>query len=356
MSTINYQMPRVNSSYSPNFDPDQTQRRPPGEAGMRTEVHQGQQTPPPAAPQRRKKPGCLTRIRRGLGCLAQIAFAGVLFALLFSLLMAVLYRLAPPPRTNILVLGLDARPGEGMVTRSDTLILATVDPEQLYAGMLSIPRDLYIDIPGYAPDRINAAHVLGESVQRGGGPRLAAETIEQNFQVRVHRTLRMDFRGFVAIIDAAGGVTVDVENAIIDYEYPTENYGTMVVEFKSGPQHMSGERALQYARIRHGSSDFLRAERQQRVIVALARQLSWPGNWWRLPNVYLVLAQYVDTDLNIVDIAMMAPTLLWVGPNGIDHQVLDTGYVYGSSTEGGASIQRPDWNQIHPLLDEMFRK
>lgn len=325
---------------------------------MQTEIRPAQQTapPPPPAPRRRKKPGCLFRLRMLVGCLGQIGLAGFLFTLLFSLLMIVLYRLAPPPRTNILVLGLDARPEEGMVTRSDTLILTTVDPAQLYAGMLSIPRDLYVQIPGYSPERINAAHVLGENAQRGGGSELAAETVEQNFQVRVHRTLRMNFRGFVAIVDAAGGVTIDVENYLVDYEYPTDNYGTMVVEFQPGKQRMSGEQALQYARIRHGSSDFQRAERQQQVIVALAHQLSWPGNWWRLPDVYLALTQYVDTDLTILDIAMLAPTLLWVGPDGIDHRVLDTNYVSGATTEAGGSVLQPQWDQIDPLLDEMFRK
>lgn len=342
--------------YSPTFDPNWTQRHQTDEAGMQTEVRQAQPSMPPPTPPRRRKPGCLFRLRMFLGCLGQLALAGILFTLLFSMLMAVLYRLAPPPRTNILILGLDARPEEGMVTRSDTIILATVDPARLYAGMLSIPRDLYVEIPGYGLERINAAHVLGENVRRGGGPELAAETIEQDFQVRVHRTLRVNFRGFVAIVDAAGGITVDVKNHIIDYEYPTEDYGTMVVEFQPGVQHMDGGQALEYARIRHDSSDIFRIERQQQVIAALARQLVWPGNWWRLPDVYLAFVQNVDTNLNILDVAMLAPTLLWVGPDGIDHRVLDNTYVTGTVTETGASVLLPQWDKIQPLLDEMFRQ
>lgn len=269
--------------------------------------------------------------------------------------MIALYIIVPPPRTTVLILGLDARPEEGMVTRSDSLILATVDPAQQYAGMLSIPRDLYVEIPGYGPDRINTAHVLGESRYQGGGPDLADETVERTFGVRVDRTLRLNFRGFIAIVDAAGGVTIDVENAIIDYEYPTENYDTMVVEFQPGTQHMSGERALQYARTRHGSSDLLRAERQQQVIVALARRLANPANWGHLPDVYVAFTQHVDTNLTIIDVVMMLPTLLWVGPNGIDRHVLDSDYVTGATTEAGASVLELRWEVTQQLLDEMFR-
>ncbi|MBN1312461.1 MAG: LCP family protein [Anaerolineae bacterium] len=320
-------------------------------------TRRGQRTtasPPPAMPPRRRRKR-RTRLGIYLGCLIRAALAGVLFTFLFSILMIVLYMIAPPPRTTVLVLGLDARPEEGMVTRSDSIVLATVDPAQPYVGMLSIPRDLYVEIPGYGPDRINAAHVIGEGLYQGGGLVLAAETIEKNFGVHVDRALRLNFRGFIAIVDAAGGVTVDVENALIDYEYPTENYGTMVVEFQPGVQHMSGERALQYARIRHGSSDLLRAKRQQQVIVALAQQLLNPGNWGRLPDVYMAFTRHVDTDLTILDIAVMAPSLLWVGPNNIDSRVLDNDLVTGTTTEAGASVLQPQWGPIQLLLDEMFR-
>jgi len=271
-------------------------------------------------------------------------------------LLAGLYYIAPPPRTTILVLGLDSRPGEGMVTRSDTLILATVDPYHAYVGMLSIPRDLYVNIPGYGPNRINAAHVFGESAYPGGGRDLAVRTVEENFGVDIHRTVRLNFEAFVAIVDAAGGVTIDVPNLLVDDEYPTPDYGTMVVRFDPGVQHMDGQRALQYARIRHGSSDFQRAERQQQVITALARQLLAPVNWWRLPNVYLAFVQNVETDLTIFDLALMAPTLLWVGPDGIDRQVISREMAIGTTLDNGASVLVPQWGLINPLVDQMFRR
>jgi LCP family protein required for cell wall assembly len=308
--------------------------------------------PPEPPPRRRKRP---RRKRRScLGCLAQAGLVGALFAAAFTALLIVLYRVAPPPRTNVLVLGLDSRPGEGNVTRSDTMLLVTVDPADLYVGMLSIPRDLYVEIPGYGEQRINAAHVMGESATPGSGPALAAQTIEHNFGVPVHRTVRLNFEGFLAIIDAAGGVTIDVPEAFVDYEYPTPDYGTMVVSFEAGEQHMDGERALQYARIRHGSSDFERAARQQQVLTALVRQLLWPGNWPRWPGVYRAFRQHVESNLTILDMAAMLPTIIWTGPDGIDRRVIDREMVTGRTTSQGASVLEPDWARIQPVLDEMF--
>lgn len=311
--------------------------------------------PPPPPPRRPPR----LRRRPGLGCLVtlfKIGLAGTLFVLLFTMLFAGLYVIAPPPRTNILILGVDARPGEGMITRTDTIILATVDPDQPYVGMLSIPRDLYVEIPGYGENRINAAHVLGESEQEGYGIDLAAQTVEQNFGVRVHRTLRLNFDGFVAIIDAAGGVTIDVPESFTDYEYPTPDYGTMTVSFDAGVQHMSGERALQYARIRHGSSDFVRAARQQQVIAALVRQLLHPANWWRIPGVYVAFVQNVETDLTLIDAALLAPAVLWVGPDNMDRQVITQDIAPNATLANGAEVQMPDWSEVDALIDRMLRR
>jgi LCP family protein required for cell wall assembly len=342
------------------LDPERTQPHPPTpifpqatRPGQPVQSVPDPPLPPPPAkpPQRRRR---VRRRRSCLGCLAQALLAGTLFVLAFSALLAVLYRIAPPPRTNILVLGLDSRPGEGNITRSDTMLLVTVDPADLYVGILSIPRDLYVVVPGYGEQRINAAHVMGESATPGSGPALAAQTIEHNFGVPVHRTVRLNFEGFLAIVDAAGGVTIDVPEAFTDYEYPTPDYGTMIVSFAAGVQQMDGERALQYARIRHGSSDFERAARQQQVVTALVRQLLWPGNWWRWPGVYRAFRQHVDSNLTILDVAVMLPTVVWAGPDGIDRRVIDRDMVTGRTTSQGASVLEPDWARIQPTLDEMF--
>lgn len=293
---------------------------------------------------------------RFLRVVLQLGLAGAIFGTALTVVLAAIYIIAPPPRTNILILGVDARNGEGMVTRTDSIILATVDPAQPYVGMLSIPRDLYIEIPDYGMQRINAAHVFAESAEEGTGPAKAAETIEYNFGVPVDRTVRLNFEGFTAIVDAAGGVDIDIPAGFTDYDYPTPDYGTTVVQFQEGTEHMDGERALQYARSRHASTDYARSARQQQVISALVKKLANPLNWWRLPGVYFAFERNVDTDLTIVDAVAMAPAVLWVGPDGIDRQVFEQGMMNGRTTDAGASVLDPNWDAIRPVLDEMFRR
>lgn len=288
--------------------------------------------------------------------LLRLALAAVLFVIAATVMVALIYFIAPPPRVNVLVMGIDARPDEGNVTRTDTLILATVDPDQPYVGMLSIPRDLYVDIPGYGPQRINAAHVYAENDAEGTGPAKVMETVSQDFNVEVDRYVRVNFEGFVAVVDALGGVTIDVEQPFTDYSYPTPDYGTMVVEFEAGTQHMDGERALIYARSRHASTDFDRSARQQQVITALARRITSPANWWRLPAAWVALAQHVETDLTWVDAVALSPAVLWVGPSNIDSRVFDQTLAYGRTTSAGASVLEPRWEAIDAVMEEMFRK
>ncbi len=276
-------------------------------------------------------------------------------AALLTLAFAAALLLFPPDRTNILVLGLDRRPDdETFVVRTDTMILVTVYPRARYVGMLSIPRDLYVQLPWDFPGRINTAHFFAEGDEPGSGPATAMETVRSNFGVDVHHYVRLDLHGFVGIVDALGGIDLDVPHALIDYEYPTYDYGTRVVEFEAGPQHMDGEQALAYARIRHGSSDFQRAERQQLVLRAIFRRLLNPAAWVRLPLVATALGAAVDTDLSWLDMARLAPTVLWVGPDKIDARVIQGPMVESYTTEGGGAVQLPVWDAINPVLLEMF--
>lgn len=285
----------------------------------------------------------------------EVTFAVTLFVVMFSGLLTFMYIMAPPPRTNILILGLDTRPGEGTVTRSDTVIIATIDPDQPYMGMLSIPRDLYLEIPGYGEDRINAAHVYGENQVEGGGIALVQATIKQNFGVETHRYIRVNFEAFTSIIDAAGGVDIEVEGRIVDENYPTEDYGVKTVIFEPGLEHMDGERALIYARTRYSSSDFERAARQQQVISALINKLADPTNWYRLPAVYLAFTDNVETNLTLWDALALAPAAIWMGPDDIDRQVLTRDMARGDTVQAtGASVLLPEWSLIDPLIDRMF--
>lgn len=258
------------------------------------------------------------------------------------------------PRTNILLLGLDRRPDEGYVTRSDTMMLMTIYPPGPRVALLSIPRDLYVDVPGYGETRINTAHFWGENETPGGGPALALQTVARNFGVPVGHYVRVDFGGFRAIVDAVGGIDVVVEQPIVDDAYPTDDYGTMRIEIPAGPQHMDGETALRYARSRHGASDFDRAERQQQIVVALARRLLEPAVWPKLPAVYRAVADHVDTDLTVGDALWLAPTLYRVGADGIERRTITREMTEPWTTPSGASVLLPRWEAIRPLIQELF--
>ncbi len=279
----------------------------------------------------------------GAGAIGLCAFLAA-FAILF-----------PMGRTNVLVLGVDRRPQETtFVTRTDTLILTTVDPGSNYAGMLSIPRDLWVTLLNGSTGRINTAHFFAEAENTGSGPEATMNTVRSNFGVDVHRYVRIDLIGFVQVVDAMGGVTVDVPTPLIDYEYPTYDYGTTVVEFQAGQQHMNGEQALAYARIRHGSSDFQRAERQQLVVRALMAQMLSPEAWLRAPLIYAAVIDAVHTDMTLVDAVRMAPTLLLVGPGGLDSRVMQDEMVQPITTDDGAAVLLPVWEATNPVLLEMF--
>jgi LCP family protein required for cell wall assembly len=302
------------------------------------------------------RPARYPRRRNGLGQFMQgsaIGFFGG--ALVVSLLAAALLLFVPPGRTNVLLLGLDRRPDEvtGAV-RSDTMILATINPPARYIGMLSIPRDLYVSQPLGGTDRINTAYFYGELYAAGTGPAMAMQVVSTNFGVTLNHYVRVDLAGFVNVIDAMGGIDLDVPDPLVDDEYPTYDYGTTTVEFAAGPQHMDGERALAYARIRHGSSDLQRAERQQRVIVAALQKLLSPLTWPRLPLVAAAVARSVETNLSLLEIVRLAPTLLWVGPGKIDSRVIEGDMVQPYITGGGADVLLPVWEAINPVLLSMF--
>jgi len=253
------------------------------------------------------------------------------------------------------VLGLDRRAAEKtFVSRTDTMILATVDPSQPYVGMLSIPRDLYIVLPSGQNGRINTAHFFAEAEEPGTGPEAAMQTVRSNFGVTVNRFVRLDFAGFVKIVDAMGGVTIDVPAPVSDNAYPTEDGGTQFISFEAGPQHMDGQRALIYARTRHSSSDFERAKRQQLVIQACFNRLLQPGAWVRLPLILAAVNASVDTNLTPIDILRLAPTLLRVGPAGLDRRVIEGNMVQPNTTPNGGAVQLAVWENINPVLKEMF--
>ena len=166
-------------------------------------------------------------------------------------------------------------------TRTDTMIVATIDPQSKTAGMLGIPRDMYVKIPNedgsYFQERINTALEYGKLYNYPGGAiKLAEDTIELNLGIHIDHYVIIDFSGFKEIIDDLGGIDVDVPEALYDPTYSdTEKLGDYFpLDFSPGLQHMDGRTALGYARSRYNSSDLDRIQRQQRVIFAVMDKMT----------------------------------------------------------------------------------
>lgn len=175
-------------------------------------------------------------------------------------------------RINVLLLGMGGRGHDGPFL-TDSIILASLKPSSGQVALLSIPRDLWINIPEVGYRRINEANAIGEKVEEHGGAKLAQETVSNLLNLDIPYYVRVDFRGFAKAIDDLGGVTMTVEQSFVDDTYPTDDYKTQTIAFEAGTQHFSGDEALKFVRSRHGSngegSDFARSRRQTQLLLAL---------------------------------------------------------------------------------------
>ena len=258
-------------------------------------------------------------------------------------------------RVTILLLGLDQREEDrGIPARSDTMVLLTMDPLNLTAGMLSIPRDLWVPIPGYENNKINVAHFLGEQAREGDGPELARRTVQKNFGVHVHYVARVDFKGFEKLIDEIGGVTIDVDRALLDNEYPNERVanGLTRIYYPAGPQRMDGLRALRYARSRHADSDFGRNLRQQKVLQAAREQVLQTGIIPKLPGMFSVLNQSIWTSVPWLDMLALANLGRRVDTGKITTRQIDGSLI--DDVNGDGTVLVPSRSRIRPVVQELF--
>ena len=215
-------------------------------------------------------------------------------------------------RVTVLLIGLDYRDwqaGEG-ASRSDTMILLTLDPLTKTAGMLSIPRDMWVAIPGFQHGKINTAYYLGEAYKLpGGGPGLAVKTVEQFLGVPINYYAQVDFGAFVKFIDELGGIKVDVPEKIkVDL---LGDGSSTIKTLQPGVQVLPGEWALAYARNRYTQGgDFDRAKRQQQVILGIRdRVLSLdmlPTLIQKAPTLYQQLSSGVHTNLTLDQVVRLA--------------------------------------------------
>jgi LCP family protein required for cell wall assembly len=251
-----------------------------------------------------------------------------LFGFLLRLLLVVLIALGgivavallvTPVRESVLVMGSDARPDElkrGEVGRTDTLLIFVGDRAMPRVAMVSLPRDLWVGIPGYGQERVNAAYELG-------GPQTAKQTVSNVIGQPIDRYVIIGLQGVRDVVDAVGGVDITVPQAIHDDAYPTDDYGYQVVDIPAGRQHMDGDTALKYARTRHQDSDFARTARQQQVVAAVRNAMLNPMNWPRIPAVAAAVTTSIKTDMSPLDAVALGAAMLR-SPGDADHLVVDT--------------------------------
>ncbi len=259
-------------------------------------------------------------------------------------------------RVNVLLLGIDQREGERGPWRTDTMILVSLDPKTNTAAMLSIPRDLWTTIPGYGESRINTAHFTGDARgYPGGGPALAKKTVWFALGVPVHNYVRVDFAGFEQLVDAIGGLTIDVPEAIYDARYPTEDFGTKEIRIPAGLQHMDGQMALQYARTRHGGSDFDRMDRQRQVLMAARdKVMALDIPLTRIPTVLDLVGSSVQTDLTLEEMFLLADAMRKVDRGDIRSAAIDNSMTTTVVTPQGWMVEVADWDKVRDLVNDLF--
>ena len=208
---------------------------------------------------------------------------------------------------HVRILGVDERKDD--VGRSDTLMVATVDPEKGTASLLSIPRDTRVAIEGAGYDKINAAYAYG-------GYALTKKTLEQLLDVPMDYYILIDVHAFERIIDALDGIDIDVEKRMY-YEDPWDDDGGLVIDIYPGMQHMTGEKAIEYVRYRDMEGDIGRIRRQQRFMRAVLQKVTTPEIFAKLPEITGEVAKSVKTDLDTSDMIKFLQIMKKVQEQGL---------------------------------------
>jgi LCP family protein required for cell wall assembly len=262
-------------------------------------------------------------------------------------------------RVTILAMGLDSRDwednGEGP-SRTDSMVLLTVDPTTRTAGMLSIPRDLWVNIPGYGYGKINTAHFIGDAYgEPGGGSGLAVKTVEDFLGIDINYYAEVDFNSFERVVDEIGGVEIDVpEEITVD---PIGPGNTVTLE--PGSQTLDGPTALAYARNRDTiGSDFDRAERTQQVILGIRNKVlklnMLPKLITKAPVLYDQISSGLKTNLSLEEMIKLAWLAAQVPTENIKRSVITPEMVTNSWSPEGFEILLPDTDKIRQLRDEIF--
>jgi polyisoprenyl-teichoic acid--peptidoglycan teichoic acid transferase len=266
-------------------------------------------------------------------------------------------------RVTVLLLGIDERKQETGPFRTDTMLVLTIDPVAKTAGMLSIPRDLWVQIPTMDTEgKINTAHFLGDAYNYpGGGPALAVETVKQELGLPIDYYVRFNFDSFEKVVDAIGGVDICVPEVIDDPEYPCyDSYCFDPLHIDAGCQTMPGSLALKYARTRHSGTDFDRAKRQQQVILAIRdkviKQNLLPQLAAQAPALLDTLQHAIKTNLTLEQMIQLARLATQIDPRNIKQATIDENMVvgYNTPTDPPQNVLVPIREKIRELREKFF--
>ncbi len=241
------------------------------------------------------------------------------------------------------------------------MILLSVNPTDGAASMLSLPRDLWVPIPGQGiTTKINTAYRIGAlDGYPGGGAQLAKDTVSSFVGQPVDYYIRVNFDGFREIVDLIGGIDIDVPKTIHDEKYPTADYGVETFHLDAGLQHVDGETALKFARTRNVDDDYSRSRRQQDVIRAIVDKAlnagMIPQLLPRAPQLLMTMQNSVQTDLPMPVAFKLAGLINGASLKEIRQLVLDARYGEESYSSEGAWILVPDRAKVRVALEEFFR-
>jgi polyisoprenyl-teichoic acid--peptidoglycan teichoic acid transferase len=250
-------------------------------------------------------------------------------------------------RVNILLMGVDARGlKKGEIPRSDTMLVASLDPVSKKAYLFSILRDTYTEIPEHGSDRINTAITHG--------PNTAMQAVSDLLGIPIQYYVYTDFQGFIELVDAVGGVDFYVEKDM-HYTSKADNH-EYDIDLKKGQQHLDGKTALQYVRFRHDAmSDYTRTERQRNFLKAVADKLKSTTSIMKLPSILEKINPYIDTNLSVQDMWKLATV-------GYDAQMVASEQIppmelLVEKTVGGSSVLgvRSD-DELKEYVQDVFYK
>jgi LCP family protein required for cell wall assembly len=260
---------------------------------------------------------------------------------------------------SVMLLGGDRLPGQ-VDWRTDTMIFVRIDPAKKVVGMLSIPRDLWVHIPGYGENRLNTADYLGESQgYPGGGPALLNATLLHNLGIGYDHYVRINFEGFKRVIDILGGIDVDVECAVELWGADPEEPGgwKQIGYVPAGMQHMDGQTALRYAQCRYNTPVFDRDRRQQKVLFAVRNRVMELGIGGLIPRALELLAtmrDMVQTDLGPTGITSLAQLVPEIPLSSVNRASIDLSMAPQWTTPEGAWVLLPDREKIAPVIMGML--